>query len=346
MNRKKLLLILTMSTLVSLIGLLPLYGGDDTRIGTAGGAQVQVPVGGRSIAMAGANVAEVQGLEALYWNPAGLDGLTLKAAGTFSTMKIFNDINVNYIGLAFDMGRLGALGFSLKAFDFGEIPVTTTQDMDGLSGQTFSPTFATTGLTYSKRLTDAISVGFTGKLILERIPGANASATAFDMGIQYEGLGGIENVSMGLAVKNIGTKLQYTGSAFLGQAQDAGSPITDFRDIPTAKHNLPATVEFGLAYRYNIAESSTLTAAGNFLNENFGQDAFKFGVEYGYSDIVALRGGYLMNAGVDSEDQLYSFTVGLGLHTSVGGTSLAFDYAYRDSQYFDGNNMFQLTIGF
>ena len=345
MNRKKLLLILTASVLVLFMGLLPLYGGDAARTGTAGGAQVQVPVGGRSLAMAGANVAEVQGLEALYWNPAGLGTLQYKAAATFSTMKIFNDISVNYLGLAFNMGRLGALGFQLKAFGFGEIPVTTTQDMDGLSGQTFSPTFVTTGATYSKRLTDAISVGLTGKLVLEKIPGASASAVAFDMGIQYRGLGGIENVSLGVVVKNIGTKMQYTGSALLGQSQDAGSPITDFREIPTASFNLPATVELGLGYHYNIAKDNSLLFLFNFQNENYGEDVYKFGMEYGYSDFVALRAGYLAS-GMESEAQLYSFTAGLGLKATVSNTNLIFDYAYRNSQYFDGNNLFSLTIGF
>jgi hypothetical protein len=345
MNRKKLLLILTASTLVLFMGLLPLYGGDAARTGTAGGVQVQVPVGGRSLAMAGANVAEVKGLEALYWNPAGLGTFQYKAAGTFSTMKIFNDVNVNYLGLGFNMGRLGALGFQLKAFDFGEIPVTTTQDMDGLSGQTFSPTFVTTGLTYSKRLTDAISVGFTGKLVMESIPRASASAVAFDMGIQYIGLGGIENVSLGVVVKNIGTKMKYTGSAFLGQSQDAGSPITDFREIPTASANLPATVELGLGYHYTIAKDNSLLFLFNFQNENYGEDAYKFGVEYGYSDFIALRAGYIAQ-GIDSEDQLYSFAAGIGLQTTVSSTTLIFDYAYRNSQYFNGNNLFSLTIGF
>lgn len=345
MNRNKLFLIITMFTLAVFVGFIPLYGGDAARTGTAGGVQVQVPVGARSLAMAGANVANVEGLEALYWNPAGLGSFKDKAAGTFSTMQIFNDINVNYLGLAFNMGRLGMIGYQLKAIDFGDIPVTTTQDMDGLSGQNISPTFVTTGLTYSNRLTDAIAVGFTGKLVLESIPRASATAVAFDIGIQYHALGGISGLSLGLAVKNIGTDIQYTGSAFLGQAQDAGSPITDFRDIPTASHNLPATVELGLGYRHNIAENNALLFSGNFQNENFGEDAFRFGLEYAYSDFIALRAGYLTQ-GIDSDDQLYSFTAGLGLRTIVSGTILAFEYAYRDSQYFDGNNLFQFTIGF
>jgi hypothetical protein len=346
MNTKKLFLILTMFTLVAIVSLPPLYGGDEARIGTAGGVQVQVPVGARSLAMGGSNIADVQGLEALYWNPAGLGILTNNASGVFSTMKIFNTINVNHLGLGFKMGKLGALGFSLKAIDLGDIPVTTNQDMDGLSGQTFAPTFVTAGLTYANRLTDAISVGVTGKLIVEEIPRASASAIAFDLGIQYKQLGGIGGLSLGVALKNIGSEMQYTGSAFLVQAQDAGSDINDFREIPTAQHKLPTSLELGLGYRYTFSENNSLLLTGNFQNQNFGNDLTIFGGEYAYSDLIFLRGGYLFNINTNSEDELYTFTLGLGLHYKVGATDLMFDYSFRDSQYFDGNNMFQLTIGF
>jgi hypothetical protein len=345
MNRNNMFLILTLFTLVVFAGSLPLYGGDVARIGTAGGVQVQVPVGARSLAMSGANISDVQGLEAIFWNPAGLGNLKGRAAGAFSTMQIFSDIRVNYLALGINFGRLGTIGFDLKSMDFGDIPVTTNQDMDGLSGQTFAPTFVTAGITYSRRLTDAISVGLVGKYILESIPRAEASALAFDMGIQYFTVGGIEGFSLGIALKNIGQSMQYTGSAFLVQAQDAGSNINEFREIPTAKHKLPATIEFGVGYEYNINEMNSLMLAGNFQNENFGDDGFKFGLEYTYSDFLALRGGYLYQD-VESDAQLYTFTVGLGLRTTVGATDLIFDYAYRDMQYFDGNSLFSFTVGF
>lgn len=322
-----------------------LHAGDPARSGTAAGVQVQVPVGARSMSLSGANLATVSGLEALYWNPAGLSGISSSAAGTVSTMTIFNDIDVNYLGLGFSMGSIGNLGFSIKAFDFGDLPITTVEDPDGASGATFSPTFATLGLTYSNRLTDAVSIGVTGKMIYESIPRATASSVAFDMGIQYEQLGGISGLSFGLAVKNIGSDMQYTGSAFLVTSVDQGAASSDFRDIPTASHKLPATIELGLGYRYNIAENNSLQLSGNFLNENFGDDAYLLGAEYMYGDFIALRGGYRLS-GVESDDQLYTFTLGFGLNTSLGGTDIGFDYAFRDSQYFDGNNLFSLTLGF
>ncbi|KAB2853203.1 MAG: hypothetical protein F9K42_00620, partial [Ignavibacterium sp.] len=50
-----------------------LYAGDKSRKGTNGADQLLVPVGARSIATSGAFVANVIGLESIYYNPAGLD---------------------------------------------------------------------------------------------------------------------------------------------------------------------------------------------------------------------------------------------------------------------------------
>ncbi len=287
----------------------------------------------------------------MYWNPAGLAHIQTSAAGMFSTMQIFNDINVNYIGLGFKLGKLGALGVDLKSFDFGEIPVTTNADPDGLSGQTFSPTMLTLSLVYSKRLTDVISFGVTGKLVHEDVPRAAANAFAFDAGIQYHNLGGIDGLSFGLAVKNIGTNVTYSGSALLTRGTSVGTNIagqgqSEFVNRPAASAQLPANIELGVSYLRNINETNTVTLSGNFDSQNFGQDAFKFGGEYLYNDLIAVRGGYQFLNSVDGENQLYDWSLGFGLHYGFGNTDLAFDYTYRNAQYFDGQNMFSLAIGF
>lgn len=346
MRNKKIFYVSAIFALVLLVGLTSVFAGDPARTGTAAGAQTLVPVGARYLAMAGANVANVSGVDGIFWSPAALANMENRAAGVFSTMTIFNDINVNYLALGFKMGRVGAFGFTLKAFDFGDIPETTVQDPDGASGRTFSPTFVTTGLTYGRMLTDAIQVGVTGKIVYESIPRAAATAFAFDAGIQYHGLGGINGLSIGVVVKNIGTNMQYTGSALLTQATAEGSNQSGFLSRETSSDQLPALIELGVGYKRNIAEKSDLLLTGNFQNNNFGNDNYKFGAEYTYSDLFALRGGYILYNNIDTENVLYRFTLGAGLHYKLGGTDLTFDYAFRDSQYFDGNNLFSLKIGF
>ena len=59
-----------------------------------------------------------------------------------------------------------------------------------------------------------------------------------------------------------------------------------------------------------------------------------------------LRGGYNYVPDLSSEDNLYTFALGAGIKYDLGGTILEVDYAFRDSQYFDANNVFSLTVGF
>ena len=337
--------------LILLLGFTQVYAGDGSRIGTAAGTQLQVPVGARDLVMGGSDIAYTSGLSAMYWNPAGLAHIKTSAAGLFCTMQIFNDINVNYIGLGFKLGKLGALGVDLKSFDFGDIPVTTQADPDGLSGNTYSPTMITLSLVYSKRLTDVISFGVTGKLVHEDIPRAAANAFAFDAGIQYHNLGGINGLSFGLAVKNIGTNLTYSGSGLLTRAgsvgtNTAGQGVSEFVERPAASDQLPANIELGVSYLRNINETNSITLSGNFDSQNFGQDAFKFGGEYMYNDLIAIRGGYQFLNDTDGENQLYDFSLGFGLHYGFGNTDLTFDYTFRNNAYFNGENMFSLAIGF
>ncbi len=325
--------------------------GDPARTGTAAGEQLLVPVGARSLGMGGANLAYTSGVEAIYWNPAGLANMNNRAAGMFSTMQIFGDINVNYAAIGVDFEGLGTLGFSLKAFDIGDIPLTTAQDQDGLSGQTFAPTMVTVGITYAKRLTDAIGFGFTSKLVHEGVPRASATAFAFDAGIQYNQLGGINGLAFGVTVKNIGTNMEFTGSGLLVNGTSVGTNISgeslsEFVERPAASNQLPANIELGLGYNRPINEENQVVFSGIFDSRNFGNDIFKLGAEYQYNDLVFLRGGYNFLQKTEAEDELYRFTLGFGLHYAFGNSDLTFDYAYRDSQYFDGNNVFSLQLAF
>ncbi len=345
MGRNKIVYILmAVALLVSVFA--PLYGGDTDRLGTPSGVQLLVPVGPRDLAMGGANLAYTNGIEAIHWNPAGVSKISGNASAMLSTMTIFNDVNVNYMALGFNAGRFGNLAFSLKSFDFGDIPWTTEEDMDGDAGRTYSPSFVTLGLTYAKQLTNAISVGVTTNLIYESVPRASATAIGFDIGIQYEGLGGIEGVAFGIAVKNIGTSMRYTGTAFTAMALQEDALYQDYRTIETAEADLPALVEFGLGYKTSVMGNADVTVAGAFQNDNYGYDKVLFGGEYLYNKMLAVRAGYEYNVDIDSEDALYSFTLGAGFNYKLGTTCIGLDYVFRPTQYFDAENTFALRIRF
>ncbi len=341
-NKTSGIMLLVFLLLVSL----PLYAGDYARLGTAAGVQVLVPVGARDIAMNGSDIVFTEGVNSIYWNPAGLSSMSNAASGTFSTITIFNDVKVNYLALGASLGSLGHLGFSIKSFDFGDIPVTTVMDMDGDAGQIFSPTFTTLGLTYANKLTSSIQVGLTAKLIYESIPRAAGTAVAFDLGIQYRNLAGIEGVSFGVVAKNIGTSLQYDGTGLQTKASKIGSSKQEFLNRSASEDQLPASLEIGVSYKYAVMEKNNLIVSGTFQSNNIENDYVKMGAEYTFNNFVSLRGGYLYMTNTDADAQLYTFTLGAGIQYEVGGTMLGLDYAYRDSQYFNANNMFSLRVAF
>ena len=320
------------------------HSGDVDRIGSAAGAQVQQPVGAKDIAMSGANIALTSGINAIYWNPAGLSRMDGNAMGQFSTLTIFDDIKINYLAVGASLGDLGTLAFSIKAFDFGDIPLTTNEDMDGASGKTFSPTFATSALTYAIGLTNTINVGLTAKVIYESVPRAEGTAIAFDAGLQYANFGGLEGLSFGIAIKNIGSDMRYEGSAFSSEFQ-AANGRQDVLDRTAASNQLPGSFEFGVGYVNNINEQSAITLNSMFQSNNFDYDAVKMGLEYSYDKMLFLRGGYNMSDAPE-DSKLYTFTMGAGFKYDVGGTVIMVDYAFRDSKYFDANNIFSLTLGF
>ncbi|MBN2424325.1 MAG: PorV/PorQ family protein [Calditrichaceae bacterium] len=336
------LVILVSILLVSL----PLYAGDDSRIGTAAGEQVLQPIGARGVAMGGSDIVYTQGIEALHWNPAGLSILEKGFVGMFSRNTVFNDIGINYLGLGIQAGSIGVIAFDIKAFSFGDILRTTETDMDGLSGATFSPTWGTIGLTYANKLTSTIQVGIKAKIIYESLPRVSGSAFAFDIGLQYRNLAGIEGVSFGVVLKNIGTSLKYEGSGLMQKTvDDAGA--TYYLNRVASSDQLPTAMEIGAAYKYIVNEENNLLFTGMFQNNNTNLDAYKIGAEYIYNELIAVRAGYVMlNNPPDDYKVLETFTLGAGIKYEYSNILLQVDYAYRDYGIFDANNMFTLTVGF
>ena len=207
---KGVVLCLTLLFMVSVNGT-----AQEQRTGTNAASELLIPVGARAIAMGGGSVATAEGVEAIYWNPAGVARSNYTANAVFSHMTYLADININYVAVAFNFGGLGTLAFSMKALDIGDIPITTEVAPDGTGGL-LSPQFITAGLTYSRALTDRISVGGTINLISETLDRVSASGVAVDIGVQYRDLANVTGLSLGVAVKNLGLLCSTAGLVCYG----------------------------------------------------------------------------------------------------------------------------------
>lgn len=319
--------------------------GDIARKGTTGAEQLLVPVGARGIATGGAMLANITGLESIYYNPAGLD-VSGASEAMFSYMNYLADVNVTYFAAAAALGDLGTIGLSFKSFDFGDIDETTAEMPDG-TGKTYSPGYFVAGLTYSKIITDRISIGTNLKLISESIMNTTATGFAIDFGVQYRFN---NNLSMGASVKNIGSNMRYGGDDLQGHTDVPGSfpgSGTGTYEIVTEEFQIPSYFELSAAYKYGINEQNNLLLGSTYTVNNAMEDMLNLGAEYGFMNTFFVRGGY--NLQMENTDQsIFGFTAGAGLNYTISdGVGFNFDYAYRDVKEFpEPNHIFTVKLAF
>jgi hypothetical protein len=326
------------------------FAANKNRIGTAGAQELLIPVGARGVAMGPSAMVFSRGVDAIYYNPAGLGRMENSVQAMFSQMSYFADINVSYGAIGVNTGEFGNIGITLKTIGFGEIPVTTQAFPDG-TGELYSPTFLTIGFTYAKQLTDRISVGLSASLLSEQILSMSASGVSFDVGIQYQNLG-IQGLALGIAIKNLGPTMKFDGS----NAYVIADNPNDLRGenpykAEMAGFELPSNLEIGIGYSPKIDDKNSLSVGGMFRNNNYADDEYSIGAEYGFQNMFFVRGGYVFapqtTADVTGADgYIYDYTLGAGINYNVSGVDLTFDYAYRHMDYFDGSHTFTFRVGF
>lgn len=321
------------------------FAGNKDKIGGAGAQQLMIPIGSRSLAMAGAYNAMVSGNEAIYWNPAGLAATSATAEATFSNLQWLADTQVNFLAVSAKFGNVGAFGVSAKIFSFGKFEQTTEFETEG-TGIMVEPTISTIALTYSRQMTDRIFFGVNAKLISESFMRTSASGMAFDVGVQYiSSLG----VRMGLTLNNFGGMMKYDGPDLQRTVDiphtETGAEPLDMR-FEAQQFELPSTFEIGLAYDYHLADQHVLTVAGNYKSQNYGVDEVQGGFEYAFNNMFFLRGGYATQTEMQ-KDNIFGMTAGAGFRYELpSGTAFVLDYAFRQTDFFENNQCFTFTVQF
>jgi hypothetical protein len=318
------------------------------RVGGVAAPELLIPIGAKDLALGGSSLAVTTGVEAMYWNPAGLGKMPGSAQVMFSSMSYIADINVVYGAVAGRFGEFGSVGISVKSLAFGDIPLTTEEDPENRTNQFYSPSYITMGFSYARDLTDAVTVGITAKLISENIDRVSSSGFAFDFGIQYKGLIQIQGLNIGLAIKNIGPGMKFDGPALYRWAKttDADRPVQRYK-VEAATFELPATVDIGLTYERDLGNNLVAAVSGAFINDNLYYDEYRGGLQLGYTlEGLQIHGrvGYLNQP--RAEENIFGMTAGVGISYMSGTTGITLDYGYRQVQYFDANSVFSLKIDF
>ncbi len=329
--KKKIILIVAAVLLVALVSV---QAANENRTGTAGATELLIPVGARGSAMAGSVVANSYGVDALYWNPAGLawlEGTEVMA----SYLPYFADINVTYFAFGKSIEDFGSIAFSAKVVSIGDIEETTEGFPDG-TGNIYSPTLAVIGATYARALTTQVNFGATAHYIREDIFQVSANGFAFDFGFTFEPRW--HGVTLGLVMKNFGPKdMVFSGAGFDRQVDQR--PVSS----ANAKSELPTSINLGMAYNFVNQGNNSATLSGNFRSNNLSDDLWQGGLEYVNSEKYSLRAGYNYSS---NNEYLYGFSLGGGLVFDLGETNLAFDYSWTETAVFSDNQYFTLTASF
>ena len=299
------------------------WAGTPERLGTGGAEELRIPVGARSVGMSSANLGGVTGAEALFTNPAGLAATDNKTEVLFSYARYIADMNLNYIAIGQKMGDLGSIGFTARVLNVGDIIRTTETAPDG-TGDVFSPTFATLGLSYAKTLTDRVNFGGTINYVTESVLQTSSNGVSFDFGFQYDT--GLRGMRLGMAMKNFGLSRSFGGSDFeSNQHLPSDDPQAANRTLAltSAEYELPSFFAGGLSWPV-LQGVQSLTLHGLYQSNSFDVDEFRIGAEYRWRRDISARLGYKITS---NSDDLFGLTYGAGVRVPFGVSNMYIDYA-------------------
>ena len=318
--------------------------GNVSKVGTVAASFLEIEVGSRAVGMGGAYVAVVDDATAVYWNPAGLARIHKSEVVLIHTNWLVGT-SFDFVAIAFPVGNFGTIGASLTSLSTDEMEVRTVLLPNG-TGERFSTTDLSAGLSYGMDLTEKFSIGVNAKYISQKIWHMGAQGFALDIGTLFKT--NLNGMIIGMSISNFGTSMRLQGNDIFVNYDEAPNFGGSNDRIPafkqTEKYSLPLILRVGLAMDIVNRESNVVTVALNAAHPNDNTEYINMGVEYTIADVVALRMGYKNTFLKDSEEGL---TAGVGTKLVLaGGIAFTVDYAYQDFGRLNNAQLFSLTLEF
>ncbi len=304
---------------------------------------MNIGVDAAALAMSGSVTATSNDVNSGYWNPAGLVHLEDNALALMHSSYFANIANYNYVAFAMPLDDRSAIGLSVIRFGVDDILDTTKLiDQQGninydrinlFSAVDYGVTFS-----YARKLPiPGLNYGVNAKVI-RRIIGDFASSWGFgfDLGIQFE----TKNWQFGLMARDITTtfnawafdqdRLQDIQNAIPGENQEE----PEANELTLPKLQLGMAKSFIFDYDYSLKAEIDLIVRfeqnNDIISTSFASITPAFGFEFGYIDLVYLRGGvgnFQNELEFDNTKKL-SVQPNLGLGFKYNGVSI--DYAITD----------------
>ncbi len=290
--------------------------GAGNRAGAVSGQFLKLPTHARASAMGNTQVALAEGALSISTNPAGT--LSIEGASFGSTYnQWFADITLAFFGGAAKIEGIGTIGAGVTLLSTDEMNVTTPHFPEG-TGEKFKAVDIAYTVTYARQISELFGIGLSAKYISSNLYNKvlTASSIAFDIGTLYDIP--ILRTRLGIAVTNLGKDLRYINE----------------------QYSLPTTLRFGSRTTIFHEDMHSLYVAFQIGRPNDADEQYNLGLEYGFQELIYLRGGYKFN--YDTED----WTGGLGVSLKSLGLNGSIDYAYSHYKFLPATHMFSLEIGF
>lgn len=319
---------------------------------------LMISPGARAAGMGESFVAIADDATAGYWNPAGLayqHGRQITLMHVNWLPGLVSDLYYEFLAYRMSIEGVGTIGLNVVYLDLGE---QTRMSQTGQEEGKFSSNEYAITASYGATITDNFAMGVSLRFIRSNlapkgtgseIGSGQASVFAFDVGLLYKFPFLSRRLTWGMNISNMGPKIAY---------------IDESQADP-----LPTNLKTGLAFKLVDQKYNKLTIATeinkllvtpngedpadpfyqalitSWYDEPFERELDKItrsvGLEYWYSNLIALRGGYYY----DKEGKVKYITFGAGIKYSL--YSFEFGYVSASEGHPLANTMrFSLTLGF
>ncbi|MEW5799563.1 MAG: PorV/PorQ family protein [Bacteroidota bacterium] len=313
--------------------LVPNLGGQ--RSGISSFQFLKIGADARGTGMGEANIAVVNDVSALFWNPAGLTNSSNNQA-IFSHAEWLVDLQYEFAGISYSLDGGNYVGVSFTALHTDPMPVTTEYQPTG-TGYYFNFNDIAIGATYARRMTDQFSFGATVRYVRETIAELHTDAVLIDLGTYY--FMGIGSSRFSVVVTNFGNNVQPSGSV----ANGAGVTVTSFQGFSP-----PTMFKLGYAFEPWQDETNRLTASLQLNHPNDNAENIRLGAEYEYDKMFFLRAGVKRTIGESFLGKAIStaedFSFGAGVRIPLGITVANVDYAFSNFNDLGSVHRISLTL--
>lgn len=304
--------------------LFPTLGGQRAGISTV--QFLKIGVGARASAMGDAFIALADDASALYWNPAGLAYSTENQV-LFSHNEWVADIKHQFVGATYKLSANDVVGVQFISLHMDDMEVTTEVQPFG-TGEYFSFGDISFAVSYSRKMTEQFSFGGSVRYVEETLDKLKMRGFMIDLGTLYwTGLG---TTRFAVAITNFGNELAPDGEVVLFGKRKK----TDWQSFSP-----PTIFRIGFAFEPYEDQTHKVTTSVQLNHPNDNSENVSLGVEYGWSKMFFVRGGYKLN--VDEQD----FSFGAGVKLPLAIANVRVDYGYSKFTRLGSTHRFSILLG-